>query len=121
LSRRIRNKAGSEETRLDNINDWLEQQMMSLAATAAAKHAINLSWISVWAQPSASYRMYRSTSPEVPLEKAKLPATTSEPRFTHGALSPKQVVPVNAAGQDGQSVRDGVRDHPGAHRHRLQR
>jgi D-arabinan exo alpha-(1,3)/(1,5)-arabinofuranosidase (non-reducing end) len=39
--------------------------------------------------------------------KAKLLATTSEPRFTHGALSPKQtwyyrVVPVNAAGQDGQ-------------------
>jgi Trypsin/FG-GAP-like repeat/FG-GAP repeat len=100
-------RQGATETRLDDISSWLEQQMIGLAATAAPKHAINLSWIPVWAQASASYRVYGSTSPEVPLEKAKLLGTTSEPRFTHGTLPPKQtwyyrVVPVNAAGQDGQ-------------------
>jgi V8-like Glu-specific endopeptidase len=100
-------RQGATETRLDNVKDWLEQQMMGLAATPAAKHAINLSWISVWTQASAAYRVYGSTSPEVPLEKAKLLGTTSEPRFTHEALPPKQtwyyrVVPVNSAGQEGQ-------------------
>jgi hypothetical protein len=100
-------RRGATETRLDDIRAWLEQQMMGLAAIPAAKHAINLSWISVWAQASASYRVYGSTSPEVPLGKAKLLATTSQPTFTHGALSARQtwyyrVVPVNSKGRDGQ-------------------
>jgi hypothetical protein len=61
----------------------------------------------VWAQASASYRVYGSTSPEVPLERAKLLETTSQPTFTHEALPARQtwhyrVVPVNSKGQDRQ-------------------
>ena len=100
-------RQGAAETRVDDIYGWLEQQMMGLAAAPAAKHAINLSWIPVRAQASASYRVYGSTSPEVPLEPAKLLGTTSEPTFTHGTLPARQtwyyrVVPVSAAGRDGQ-------------------
>jgi Trypsin/FG-GAP-like repeat/FG-GAP repeat len=99
---------GALETRLDNVNDWLQQQMMALAATPAARHAISLSWNPVWAQTSVSYRVYGSTSPQVPLEAAKLLATTSTPKFTHGPLAARttwyyRVVPVNAAGQDSQA------------------
>ncbi|WP_158888180.1 FG-GAP-like repeat-containing protein [Amycolatopsis anabasis] len=98
-------RQGATETRLDGIRDWLEEMLIGFAATPARKHAINLTWIPVWSRGDKTFRVYGSTSPDVPLTQANLLGTTANPWFTHGSLPARQtwyyrVVAVNAAGQD---------------------
>ncbi|MFD9896434.1 trypsin-like serine protease, partial [Amycolatopsis sp. NPDC059027] len=98
-------RRGTVETRLDNITDWIEQQMLGLAATPASKHAINLHWNPVAARGYKSYRVYGSQTADVPLSQATLLGTVTTPGFTHGNLPGKQtwyyrIVPVTATGQD---------------------
>lgn len=97
-------RQGATETRVDNARSWLQQTLMDLTASPAAKHAINLVWQPVGNQQGGAYRVYGSTSPEVPIGPTTLLGTTSGTTFTHRALPARQtwhyrVVPVAAGGE----------------------
>ncbi|MFD8499200.1 trypsin-like serine protease [Amycolatopsis sp. NPDC059657] len=104
-------RQGSTEVRTDDIKSWVQQQITALqpmtpAATATTTHRINLTWKPNAGQSYASYRVYGTTTADVPLTPATLLKTTTTPKYTHGPLGPKQtwyyrIVPVTAAGQDG--------------------
>ncbi|WP_158888834.1 FG-GAP-like repeat-containing protein [Amycolatopsis anabasis] len=100
-------RQGAVQARLDNIAGWLEQQMLGLTATPAAKHAIGLRWNPIAGRNFASYKVYGAKTADVPIGPATLLGTVSTPGFTHASLPAKQtwyyrIVPVTAAGQDGQ-------------------
>ncbi|MEV4315855.1 trypsin-like serine protease [Actinocrispum sp. NPDC049592] len=96
---------GATESRVDNIVSSLQSQMLALTAKAAPQHAINLSWLPVSSLGSASYKVYGSQTPEVPLTQAALLGTVTTPSFTHAGLPAQQtwyyrVVPVSSTGQN---------------------
>ncbi|MFD8500943.1 trypsin-like serine protease [Amycolatopsis sp. NPDC059657] len=78
---------GAVESRVDNLDGWLERQITALTAVPAAQHAINLSWRPLW---YSSFKVYGSTSPEVPIGPSTLLGTVSTPSFTHATLPAKQ-------------------------------
>lgn len=67
-------------------------------------HALALRWDGQHGKPDVRYRVYGSTSPDVPVGPGTLLATTTQPEFRHGPLATKQawyyrVVAVDANGR----------------------
>ncbi|MCR3753297.1 FG-GAP-like repeat-containing protein [Lentzea californiensis] len=95
-------RQGSTAARTDNLGDWFASELLDLAAQAAPRHAVNLTWAPRGAQ---SFKVYASQNADVPVGPSTLIGTATTASFTHSALAANQkwyyrVVPVNN-GQDG--------------------
>ncbi|WHT21673.1 FG-GAP-like repeat-containing protein [Crossiella sp. CA-258035] len=91
------------ESRVDNLDGWLEAQLIGLTATPLAQHGNQLSWLNPPSLNATAYRVYGAQTADVPLVPANLLGTVSDGRYAHTALPAKQtwhyrVVPVTAAG-----------------------
>ncbi|GAA2780113.1 FG-GAP-like repeat-containing protein [Crossiella cryophila] len=91
------------ESRLDNLDGWLESQLIGLTATPLAQHGNKLSWLNPPSLQATGYRVYGARTADVPLVPANLLGTVGNGQFAHTALPAKQVwhyrvVPVTATG-----------------------
>ncbi|MEV8608503.1 FG-GAP-like repeat-containing protein [Amycolatopsis sp. NPDC051373] len=78
-------RQGTTATRIDDLTSWVRDQV--LAATAKGiGHSITVSWNSLPAADNATYRVYGSTSPDVPTDAAHLLATTQSTSYSQGSL-----------------------------------
>ncbi|WP_169509080.1 FG-GAP-like repeat-containing protein [Actinopolyspora mortivallis] len=109
-------KRGATVARTDDLVGWVNSGIVGLSALGR-KHSINVSWLPTGGQ---QYRLYGSTSPEVPLQESNLLVTTNGTDFTHKALSAGQtwyyrVVPFysNGAGTPSNIVQAKVSSETG--------
>ncbi|MEV0072990.1 trypsin-like serine protease [Amycolatopsis sp. NPDC050768] len=82
-------RQGTTAARTDDLTGWVRDQI--LAATAKGDgHSITVSWNALPAADNATYRVYGSTTSDVPVDAAHLLATTQSTSYSQGSLAGHQ-------------------------------